>query len=568
MLKNVSWFYLYFQIFHNFLQCPSRWTGLQLVISPGPNPLPAVVRLKYSVSPDQPGNKEFYGMNIVEKFDDEQMRRHVYKDPVQLSLRIIMCRSLVIVFTKFNYEKDTNTKDYAARFPIHHEQMLPTCIDIVNDEFNNFFSEMLMRADNLQKTGAVDSHRALHSELNMLRSVKKTITTGVLAKLFLKCTDTFRAKKNWNSHGGSVGASICQLASILSQMQNASINDLDENFNVIIPQGNEQGGAKHGNHHVVYSEYMCSVVEEKVLGNVEAYLSIDTFRQEKHGDLVKQLFSETVPGYPDAPAPRPTRAHTYDFNCTYQGARLLDGECKASASTAEIAFMVLHSQEQLVTQDMAMTMLTTSHQMAFYKTIKMKDSGRLKTTVCRTNTYELGHVKDKNKDSYSDEEHIQKPPTCRFKAKGQVSGVPIIIDERDGRMIEAWKSLRSEPRLFIRAVMDSIDILTEHFGSLDLYDVRRRRNISFNKGWKEPEYRTTTVRDLQTKREIIDPERFLYCPANMNPEWTPEFEEKFNDGMIEQYTKALNEPGLTEPSRVAFQQALNIHLHKRRKTSN
>ena len=54
----------------------------------------------------------------------------------------------------------------------------------------------------------------------------------------------------------------------------------------------------------------------------------------------------------------------------------------------------------------------------------------------------------------------------------------------------------------------------------------------------------------------------------MNPEWTPEFEEKFNDGMIEQYTKTLNEPGLTEPSRVAFQQALNIHIHKCRKTSN
>ena len=538
------------------------------MISPGPNPLPAVVRLKYAVSRDQAENDEFYGMNIVEKFDDEQMQRHVYRDPVQLSLRIIMCRSLVKVFTKFNYEEDPNTKDYAARFPIHHEQMLPTCIDIVNDEFNYFFSKMLIRADNMEKTGEVDSHRALNSELDMLRNVKRTITMGVLAKLFLKCTDTFRAQKNWNSHGGSVGASICQLASILSQMNNASVNVLGENFNVIIPQGNEQGGSKHGNHHVVYSEYMCSVVEEKVLGNVEAYLNIDTFRKEKHADLVKELFSETVPGYPDAPAPRPTRAHTFDFHCTYQGARLLDGECKASASTAEIAFMVLHSQEQLITQDVAMSMLTTSHQIAFYKTIKKKDSGRLKMTVCRTNTYELGHVKDKNKDSYLDEEHIQKPPTCRFASKCQESGVAIVVDERDGRIIGAWKSLRSEPRLFIRAVMDSIDILTEHFGSLNLYDVRRRRNISFNKGWKEPEFRTTTVRDLQTKRPIINPERFLYCRANMNPEWTPEFEEKFNDGIIEQYTKALNEPGLSEQGRVAFQQALNIHLHKRRKTSN
>ena len=54
----------------------------------------------------------------------------------------------------------------------------------------------------------------------------------------------------------------------------------------------------------------------------------------------------------------------------------------------------------------------------------------------------------------------------------------------------------------------------------------------------------------------------------MNPEWTPEFEEKFNDGIIEQYMKALNELELSEQGRVAFQQALNIHLHKHHKTSN
>ena len=182
----------------------------------------------------------------------------------------------------------------------------------------------------------------------------------------------------------SVGYSICQLASILSQMKTASLTELDENFNVLIPQGNEQGGSKHGNHNVCYSEYMCSVVEQKVLGNMETYLNLDTFRKEKHFEVVKKIFAETVPGFPDAPAPRPTRAHTFDFNCTYEGARLLDGECKASASEAEIAFMVLHSQEQLVTQDVAMSMLTTSHKMSFYKTVKT-ETGRLKTTVGKTN---------------------------------------------------------------------------------------------------------------------------------------------------------------------------------------
>ena len=61
----------------------------------------------------------------------------------------------------------------------------------MNDEFNYFFSEMLICMDNMEKTGEVDSHRALNSELGMLRNVKKTIMMGVLAKLFLKCTDTF-----------------------------------------------------------------------------------------------------------------------------------------------------------------------------------------------------------------------------------------------------------------------------------------------------------------------------------------------------------------------------------------
>ena len=161
-------------------------------------------------------------------------------------------------------------------------------------------------------------------------------------------------------------------------MPAASVHELSHNFNVLIPQGNEQTGSKHGHHNVCYTEYMCSKLEPRV------YLDLDIFRRDNHGAKVKQLFEETVPGYPQAPAPRPMRAHTFDFNCTYNGACKLDGECKASATMAEIGFMVLHSTEQLVTQDVAMSMLTTSHQIAFYKTVKMRGSGCLKTTLCRT----------------------------------------------------------------------------------------------------------------------------------------------------------------------------------------
>ena len=36
-----------------------------------------------------------------------------------------------------------------------------------------------------------------------------------------------------------------------------------------------------------------------------------------------------------APAPRPMRAHTFDFNLSFCGACLLDGECKGSQAEHE-----------------------------------------------------------------------------------------------------------------------------------------------------------------------------------------------------------------------------------------
>ena len=303
--------------------------------------------------------------------------------------------------------------------------------------------------------------------MNMLVSAQAIITMGNLAKLLLQCTDTFRAKKNWNSHGASVGTAICQLASILSQMQSACVNELDQNFNVLISQRNVQTGSKHGHHNVCYTEYMCSKLEPRVMGNLKVYLNLDIFLRDNHAAKVKELFEETVPGYPHAPAPRPTKAHTFDFNCTYRGACILDGECKASTTKAEIGYMVLHATEQLVTQEVAMSMLTTSHQMAFYKTVKMKGSGRLKTTVCRTHTYELGHVKNMDSDPYKDERHIQKPPKCYS------TGQKLLV-EMDDEILKAWEHLRGEPKMFIHAVIHAVDILAEHFSTLDLREVKRK----------------------------------------------------------------------------------------------
>ena len=295
---------------------PCTLTGLQLIISPGKNPLPAVVHLKYSVTGNEVEDDEFYGLDIVDKYDDELMAKHVYKDPVQLGVHIVLCRSLIKMFTTFHNEEDPNTKDFAAHYPFHHEQMLVPIIDIVEDEFSRYCTDINLCLDELAKEGDTDAHRVLTSHVHMLNSAMGIITMGNSTKLILKCMDMFHAKKNWNSHGASVGSVICQLASILSQMQAASVNELNHNFNVLIPQGNEQTGSKHGHHNVCYIEYMCSKREPRAMGNLEVYLNLDIFGRDNHAAKVKQSFEETAPGYPHAPAPRPMRAHTFDFNCT------------------------------------------------------------------------------------------------------------------------------------------------------------------------------------------------------------------------------------------------------------
>ena len=88
--------------------------------------------------------------------------------------------------------------------------------------------------------------------------------------------------------------------------------------------------------------------------------------------------------------------------------------------------------------------------------MKMKGSGRLKTMVCRTHTYELGHVKNMKSDLYKDEPHIQKPPKCY--STGQT-----LLVEKDPDILKAWEDLLREPKMFIHAVMHAVDILAEHF---------------------------------------------------------------------------------------------------------
>ena len=59
----------------------------------------------------------------------------------------------------------------------------------------------------------------------------------------------------------------------------------------------------------------------------------------------------------------------------------------------------------------------------------------------------------------------------------------IQLREHDESIITSWKSLRSGLQRFLYAVSNAIDILVEHFSSLNLEKVRHKRAEAWEKGW-------------------------------------------------------------------------------------
>ena len=158
-------------------------------------------------------------------------------------------------------------------------------------------------------------------------------------------------------------------------------------------------------------------------------------------------------------------------------------------------------------------MLTTSECFHFYRS--RKNGKCIKTTHWQTNSHQLGHIGEQ--DIY-DEDWLKKTPILvqEILVDGGIKMERIQWSEHDQSIMECWKSLRSGLRMFLHAVSNAIDILVEHFSSIDLAKVANKRHDAFQMGWREPDFLSTSVCDLKTRIMIINPERFLYSRANMN----------------------------------------------------
>ena len=116
-----------------------------------------------------------------------------------------------------------------------------------------------------------------------------------------------------------------------------------------------------------------------VTGAEELYLDHLKFRTNHHDVKIREIMNRELPNV-KAPAPRPMRAHTFDFNLSYHGACLLDGECKATQSEHEKAILVFHSLDHLAFKDEALALLTMNNSFTFYTSCIVDGAGYIQTT--------------------------------------------------------------------------------------------------------------------------------------------------------------------------------------------
>ena len=238
--------------------CPPKWTTLQAVVSPGKNPLPAEKRIKRHPTK---GNK-FYNVNQWKWYSDGMPRKD-YEDLVQIQVRILLNRAVVDTFALFTFEYDKVLERYFPHLPMVHEACIHTVIAIVKVCQARCVMDINKEVTKLKNTNPTLAAKK-KKLVDTFTNTCALISCGYIARMLLNALSTYQVGKNWNSHGATLGSTLCQMASMLSGLDGAlkgSLIDID--FTELILQGNVHTGHKHGHHDVSYVEYM-TLAKEKL----------------------------------------------------------------------------------------------------------------------------------------------------------------------------------------------------------------------------------------------------------------------------------------------------------------
>ena len=308
------------------------------------------------------------------------------------------------------------------------------------------------------------------------------------------------------------------MASMLSGLDSASKGSvIDCDFTQLIPLGNPQAGHKHGHHDVSYVEYMTSGKETSA---EVLYLDHMKFRVNHHYDKVCEIMNRELPNM-KAPVPRPMRAHTFDFNLTFVGAHLLDGEGTLAQSQHEKAILVFHSLDQLAFKDKALALLTTSDSFTFYNSWIVNGAAYIQTCYNELRKFKLGPITKLDKDEDKNAEHLKLPPT--FGINGNAN-----FEETDENILKIWGKLWSEMRGFIGVMFRAVDIICEALSEMDINAISQNHNAAYNSGWVEPNFTTGDISELKSRQGIDNQEQYIYCRKMMEGEDTAENEKRAN----------------------------------------
>lgn len=500
---------------------------MQAVVSQGANPLPAEVRLKYHGQ----DSDSFYGLDQAMWVADRAELK-VYKHSTQAKVRRLFEEVAIATFAGFKYKHEATAGLYVPHFGKPHEEVL---LDIIK------FIETLISAD------------------TALSHAVQQIGVGRIAELCLDLTHTFRAGKNWNSHGAAVGAATCSIASILAALDSGVLPNYHQQTGI---RGVQLGGQRHGSHHTHYVEYMCSQPENcSILGVRDNFLEHGNFRRKRHDIIVRQIFNEKLPTI-DYPMPRPVRGHTVDFAACYLGTHVLDGECKDCATNRgpASAVLVLHSLQQLTYRDVALALLTSSSHFTLYSSTINIDNGRVNTTFTEFGWYVLTHPKDLTYDEFAGK---TKPAGYNTKLQGKGSQKYVKVAESGGTHQANWDSLRSGPQQFLFMLFQVIDALVVKFDDINLDGMRYMRGLSYDKGFVEPSYWSTKEGMVKSGR-CPDQSKYKYCSKTMEARGVGATSATIQRNLLENYRFVLDNYSeiLSEEVVSAIEEGMALHQPK------
>ena len=152
------------------------------------------------------------------------------------------------------------------------------------------------------------------------------------------------------------------------------VKHLPVNFIQKLPKGVALGGQKHGWHDTNYFKYIISQIEHSLInGPKRSYLDHGNFCKSKHYEQVKEVFSRTAANT-EYPFPRPVWGNTVDFEITYRGAHLLDGECKSTDNEGQ-EVLVFYSTQQLAWKKTALSFLSSPQKGDLWATVGSHNRG-------------------------------------------------------------------------------------------------------------------------------------------------------------------------------------------------